>query len=67
MLQSPPQHSSSWAHASPFCVHHDDGPQIPPLQYCEQQSPLPEQVFPSVLHDVLSAAHMPPEHAPLQH
>jgi hypothetical protein len=27
IVQMPPQHSASCAHASPFCVQYDDGPQ----------------------------------------
>jgi hypothetical protein len=33
----------------------------------EQQSALALQVLPAVLHDVFSAAHVPPEQLPLQH
>jgi hypothetical protein len=41
--------------------------QCPPTQSCEQQSELCEQVFPDVLHDVLSGVHVPPPHLPPQH
>jgi hypothetical protein len=41
--------------------------QRPPAQSCEQQSEFCEQVFPDVLHDVLSGVHVPPPHLPPQH
>src|SRR5262249_4342290 len=66
MVHVPPQHSKSAAHASPSCVQNDDCPQVVPLQNCEQQSPLVVQALPSVLHALLSAAHLPPVHEPPQ-
>jgi len=39
---------------------------VPLLQYCEQQSSLPPQVFPAVLQVVLRVAHLPALHFPLQ-
>jgi hypothetical protein len=64
MLHNPPQHSASCAHASPFCVQNDDGPQCPLALHSPEQhaaGPVPPAVhaLPSVRHVVLSAAHLP--------
>jgi hypothetical protein len=48
-------------------VHHEDGPHTPLSQYAEQQSLFEPHALPSVLHDALSAAHVPLSHAPPQH
>jgi hypothetical protein len=40
--------------------------QWPEVQSCEQHSELCVQALPEVLHDLLSAMQLPPEHAPLQ-
>jgi len=70
IVQMPPQHSASCAHASPSCVQYDDGPQWPlALQSCEQHSVETPHVLPSVLHVVLSGVqvlfwHEPPQHSP---
>jgi hypothetical protein len=69
MLQMPPQHSVSCAHASPFCTQYDDPAQIlDELQKPEQQSVLAPQVLPAVLQTLLSGVHVfDAEHMPLQH
>jgi hypothetical protein len=66
-VQLPPQHSTSLAQASPFCVQNEAAPQMPFLQYLEQQSPFAAHVLPDVLHVALSAAHFPAVHLPPQH
>jgi hypothetical protein len=67
-VQRPPQQSRSAAHASPFCVQNEDAAaQIPLTQSFEQQSPLPRQGLPDVLHVVLSGVQVPIVHLPPQH
>jgi hypothetical protein len=67
IVHTPPQHSASWAHASPSCTQYDDGPHVwPELQNCEQQSVAAMHGLPSVLHVALSGAHLLPEQLPLQ-
>jgi hypothetical protein len=61
------RHSTSLAHASPFCVQNEGALQMPLLQYCEQHSPLPPHGLPDVLHAALRGAHLPAVHVPLQH
>ena len=69
MLHRPPQHSASCAHASPFWVQYDDGPQVLLALHRPEQHASPPDVhgFPSVRHVVLSGAHLLLVHAPLQH
>jgi hypothetical protein len=69
IVQTPPQQSGPFAHTSPSCVQNDDAiEQCPETQSCEQQSPFCAHALPDVLHDVLSAVHVPlPPHTPPQH
>src|SRR5579862_3686728 len=61
IVQMPPQHSESCAHASPFWTQNEDAPHVPLLlQNAEQQLAAVVHGFPSVLHDVLSGVHVPP-------
>jgi hypothetical protein len=66
-LQMPPQQSAPEWHASPCCPQKDDGWQVPPAQSPEQQSAPEVHALPSVLQPVLSGAHLPAVHVPLQH
>ena len=60
MLQMPPQHSPSCAHASPSCTQYEDVPQWPFASHSfEQQSPFAAHALPSVLQLALSGAHVP--------
>jgi hypothetical protein len=49
-------------------THHEALPHVPPaLQNAPQHSPFAVHGLPSVLHDVLSGAHLPLLHRPPQH
>jgi hypothetical protein len=71
--QMPVQHSVSTPQTSPVCEQNEGlAEQFPFEHRCEQQSVFALQVFPAVLHDVLSGVHTPAPaslalHVPLQH
>jgi hypothetical protein len=68
IVQTPPQQSGPCVHASPFWMQNDEAmEQVPDAQRVEQHSVLDEHALPAVLHVVLSALHVPPEHDPPQH
>jgi hypothetical protein len=66
-LQSPPQHSSEFRHASPTCRQKDGCPQTPSLQNLEQHWPSFSQGFPAVRQPGFSGAHTSFVQLPLQH
>jgi hypothetical protein len=68
IVQTPPQQSGPCEQASPSWMQNDDAIEQCPVasQSFEQQSPLVVHALPDVLHDVVSAWHLPPEHEPLQ-
>ena len=60
LVQTPPQHSVFVEHTSPVWVQNDGwAEQIPALQNLEQQSELPAQGLPAVLHVPLSGLQKP--------
>jgi len=69
IVHNPPQHSASCAHASPFWVQNDEGPQVPPELHSPEQHASPPCMhgLPSVRQVVLSGTHLPVLHLPLQH
>jgi hypothetical protein len=67
LLQTPPQQSTSRAHASPSCLQNDGLAHRPPEQYCEQHSVAAVHGLPAVLQVTLSGAHVPFVHCPPQH
>ncbi len=67
LLHKPPQQSLFVAPMSPFCPQYDGCAQMPFAQSVEQHWLPDVHALPSVLHDVLSAAHFPLVHVPLQH
>lgn len=67
-LQTPPQQSRGFEHASPSCVHQDEPmSQTPALQSFEQQSALEAHALPEVRHEPLRGSHLPPAQLPPQH
>jgi hypothetical protein len=67
IVQTPPQQSGPREQASPFWMQNDEAiEQWPDAHSCEQHSELCAHALPDVLHDLPSAAQVPPEHVPLQ-
>ena len=66
IVHCPPQHCPFDTQASPFWMQNEEALQTPPAQSPEQQSVPVAHAFPSVLHCVLSGAHVPLLQAPLQ-
>jgi hypothetical protein len=67
IVQTPPQQSGPCEQVSPFWMQNDEAiEQWPDVQSCEQHSELWVHALPDVLHDLLSAMQVPPEHVPLQ-
>jgi len=67
LLQRPPQHSKSLAHASPLCVQNEGAEQKPSLHSFEQHSVFCVQALPEVRQTALSALHAPLSQVPPQH
>jgi hypothetical protein len=58
-LQTPVQQLAPTAHESPGWPQNEEAWHVPPVQNAEQQSLLDVQPLPRVLHEVLSAPHLP--------
>jgi hypothetical protein len=67
IVQTPPQQSGPCEQVSPLWMQKEDAiEQWPEAQSFEQHSELCAHALPDVLHDLLSAVQLPPEHVPLQ-
>src|SRR4051812_34098541 len=66
LLHTPLQHSVPAAHTSPICSQNEEAWHFPPWQRREQHSAPEVQSLLRVLQVVLSGAHIPAVHWPLQ-